>query len=199
MNIKGNFKKNLVFGIGINDIDIPISANGKRHKWYSVWQMMLGRCYIDKYNDKFPKYKDCHVCNEWLKLSGFKKWFDDNYIVGYSLDKDILIKGNKIYSPETCCFVPPEINNLIVKHDSQRGILPIGVSINANNTYSVSVKFYGKTKYFGRYKTVMGAFMAYKIKKEEHIKDIATTYFSEGKINKNVFNALLNYNIEIND
>lgn len=199
MNRKGNFKKNLVFGIGINDIDVPISTNGKRHKWYSVWQMMLGRCYIDKYNDRFPKYKDCYVCDDWLKLSGFKKWFDDNYIVGYSLDKDILIKWNKIYSPETCCFVPPEINNLITKHDSQRGNLPVGVSINANNTYSVSVKFYGKTKYFGRYKTAMEAFMVYKIKKEEHIKDVATKYFSECKINEKVFNALLNYSVEVND
>ena len=49
---------------------------------------------------------------------------------GWQLDKDILIKGNKIYSPDTCCFVPSEINNLFVGCNKSRGSLPIGVTFN---------------------------------------------------------------------
>lgn len=57
-----------------------------------------------------PTYEGCTVCDEWLYFSNFKKWFDENYIEGFQLDKDIIIRGNKVYSPQTCCFVPKEIN-----------------------------------------------------------------------------------------
>lgn len=60
-------------------------------------------------------------------------------MVGWALDKDILVKGNKIYSPETCCFVPQEINNLFTKRKSCRGTLPIGVKyIKENKKFSAS-------------------------------------------------------------
>ena len=38
------------------------------------------------------------------------------------LDKDLLVEGNKIYSPSTCCFIPKEINTVInyKRHDKER-------------------------------------------------------------------------------
>ena len=47
-----------------------------------------------------------------VKFSGFGKWFDDNNIDGYHLDKDIKVKGNKVYSPDTCLFVSHKDNNI---------------------------------------------------------------------------------------
>ena len=108
-----------VCGVGIIGNEKTKDENGETIKSYSVWTSMLKRCYSDKCQKKQPTYKGCCVCEEWLNYSNFKKWFNDNYyeIEGeqMNLDKDILVKGNKIYSPETCVFVPKKINTLFVK------------------------------------------------------------------------------------
>ena len=108
----GCSSKKLIFNNGINDYDDITYRNGRDIKSYSVWHSMLQRCYDDKYHIKHPTYEGCTVCDEWLYFSNFKKWFDENYIEGTQLDKDIFSK-NKVYSPETCCFVPREINVLM--------------------------------------------------------------------------------------
>ena len=77
---------------------------------YIAWQRMLERCYCYKYQDKFPTYKDCTVCDEWLNFQAFAEWFTARYKDGYQLDKDIKVKGNKIYSPETCKLVSQKDN-----------------------------------------------------------------------------------------
>ena len=85
---------------------------------------MLERCYDTEHSYKFPTYENCIVCDEWLNYQNFARWFDINYyeIEGevMCLDKDILFKGNKIYSPKTCIFVPRGINNLFTKNDKCR-------------------------------------------------------------------------------
>lgn len=52
------------------------------------------------------------MCKEWHMYENFYKWFKDNYIEGFSLDKDIAIEGNKEYSPTACAFVPQSVNSL---------------------------------------------------------------------------------------
>lgn len=92
-----------------------IWENGKHKKSYKVWSSMITRCYSKKYHKRQPTYKDCEVCKEWLCFENFEKWFNENYYEikneKVCLDKDILVKNNKIYSPNTCCFVPQAINN----------------------------------------------------------------------------------------
>ena len=91
---------------------------------YKTWQSMLERCYSEKHLKKRPTYKDCYVCDEWLCYSNFKKWYDNNYYEikdeRMCLDKDILIKGNKVYSPNTCVFVPNKINMLVLQNKNVR-------------------------------------------------------------------------------
>ena len=93
---------------------------------------MLTRCYSDKYKKKKPTYEDCKVYEELLNFQNFAKWDSENYyeIEGETmcLDKDILVKHNKIYSPETCVYVPNTINVLFTKSDKIRGNTPIGVN-----------------------------------------------------------------------
>lgn len=93
---------------------------------------MMRRCYDPKYHEKEPTYKGCEVCKEWLNFQMFAEWYYKNHyeIEGQRicLDKDILLKGNKIYSADTCIFVPHRINSLFVKSYKLRGELPIGVS-----------------------------------------------------------------------
>lgn len=106
-------KKNKIYGVGFNDYEGCVRTNGETLKSYNVWRNMISRCYNTK-NSRYIWYglKGVKVCDEWLLFSNFKKWFDENYIDGYCLDKDIKQKGVdcKVYSPETCLFIPKSEN-----------------------------------------------------------------------------------------
>ena len=139
---------------------------------------------------------DCTVDERWHNFQNFAEWYYDNYIEGYHLDKDILFKGNKIYSPETCCFVPQEINKLFTKRQSKRGDYPIGVISNKKRFISIFTKE-KKIFYLGSFATPEEAFIAYKTEKENRIKEIANKW--KGLISDKVYQALINYQVEITD
>lgn len=183
-----------IFGVAYNDL----RCLGVLDVCYTTWHSMVARCYSKSYHKYKPTYKDCTVCHEWLTFSNFKRWFDKNYVEGYHLDKDILVKGNKIYSPETCCFVPSEINTILLSCKKSRGRYPIGVTL-YKGRYRARINKNGKLQDIGFYTTKDEAFYAYKNEKENYIKSIAEKYFKEGKIARKVYQALLNYNISIKD
>lgn len=189
--------KKKIFGIGIDDS--TASSNQTAHyKWFR----MLERCYSERYLAKKPTYRGCCVCDEWLTFSNFEKWFsdpDNGYCERYHLDKDILVKGNKIYSPNTCCFVPQEINSLFIKDNSKRGNLPIGVTNGYKCSFVAQVNFRGVIQYLGKYDTKEQAFNAYKKEKEVIVKILGDEYYKRGLITEKVYKALLNYKVEIND
>lgn len=190
--------KFLVFGIGINDCEETVTKNRKHIPSYKTWVDMLKRCYDKKNYLKQLTYINCVVCDEWLYFSKFKAWYDKHYVEGYALDKDILIKGNKTYSPTTCCFVPQEINGTFIKCNKRRGDLPIGVIYNKNKTKYVSTsRSNHKNNSLGVYETVEEAFRAYKVFKENHIKEIANKY--KDKIESNIYLALMKYEVEVTD
>lgn len=194
--------RSLVCGVGVNDSTTSTRRSQKREPSYALWKSILTRCY-GVVHTKRASYANCSVCDEWLLFSNFRKWFDDptnGYKKGYHIDKDILVKGNRVYSPDTCCFVPPEINTLIVKHDATRGDLPIGVAkVSDGHKYRAILRVRGKYITLGRFDTPEQAFAAYKEAKEKHIQKMATQYFNEGKISEKVYNALMNYKVEITD
>ena len=118
------------------------------------------------------------------------------------LDKDILCKGNKVYSRETCIFVPQKINSLFVKSDKSRGKDPIGVYQLPNGNYQVRCgNSYGERIYLGLYSTKEEAFRVYKNYKEKVIKEVIDSY--EGKIPEPFYSrlkeAMYNYEVEIDD
>lgn len=169
---------------------------------YQIWQKMLQRCYDPKFHDKQPTYSEITVCEEWTSYENFKKWFDDNYyeIDGEEicLDKDILIKGNKTYSPETCIFVPKRINNLFTKRQNDRGKYCIGVSYHKRlNKFHAKCNTLNKRKHIGYYDTELEAFFAYKKFKESYIKDVAEEY--KNKIPEKLYNAMIKYEVSIDD
>lgn len=197
--------KNLLFptvcGIGYLGIGVyNVKENGDTTKAYKVWSSMLHRAYSSKYKNKFLTYMYCTVITEWKCFQNFAKWHEENFnpetMQEWELDKDILIKRNKIYSPETCCFVPKEINYLFVKRDKVRGNLPIGVS-KSGKKYMSRLNKNGKLIYLGTFDTIGEAFQAYKTAKEDYIKEVADKW--KPFIALQTYYAMYNYKIEITD
>lgn len=182
--------KRLVHGVGINDLDDEYL---NKTKLYNIWKQMLYRCYDKKWLESRPTYIGCSVCEEWHYLSNFKKWFDENYIEGYALDKDIFSNGNKVYSPETCCFVPLQINNAI-KNSKESVSKKMGVHPN-HGVFEVVIGKFGKRVYCGSYNTVKDAEQAYIRAKEGYVREIGQIYYNQGRISERVYNALMNYKI----
>ena len=184
-------------GIG----NFKCSINGIRTKCYSIWNKIHRRSYDYKTQEIEPTYIGCSVAEEWHNFQNFAEWYEENWnpetMQNWQIDKDILIKGNKIYSPETCCFVPHEINSLLTNKSSHRGNYPIGVQLNRSGTFSARCRINGKTIYLGTYDTAEEAFQDYKKAKEQYIKEVADKW--RGQITEQVYQALINYKIEIND
>lgn len=125
-------KTRLLCGVGINDSDYYVNKyeNGKRVwicPYYQAWKGMLVRSYSAKLKEEHPTYEDCIVCDEWLVFSNFKKWMEQQDWEGKELDKDILVQGNKVYSPDTCVFVDSVVNSFILESAASRGEWPLGV------------------------------------------------------------------------
>jgi hypothetical protein len=186
------------FGIG----KYKSFIDGVKTLHYSVWHSMMLRCYNSNTKKRTLTYKDVVICEEWKNFQNFAEWLEKTYnyeyMKGWELDKDIICKECKIYSPETCCFVPKEINQLLVKRNKSRGIFPIGVTFNKiNNNFTSKINKNGKTFYIGSFKSPEEAFQAYKIEKEKYIKEIANKW--KDKIDPRVYETLCNYQVQITD
>ena len=164
---------------------------GEKSICLDAYKHMHGRCYA--YPGKYPTYIDCTVCPEWRYYGNFLDWFSKNYITGYHLDKDILIKGNKVYSPLTCVFVPQEINKLFNNSKRTRSHLPQGVYEIHNPVlrYTVQISKYGRRTYLGSFNDLEKAKYCYKSEKEKHVKKVAKEQFEANRINEQTYNALL--------
>ena len=183
-----------------------VSENDKLKREFKIWVSMLERCYDPKLQEKYPTYNGCIVEDNWLNFQHMCEWLDENYyeIPGEKmcLDKDILYKGNKIYSRETCIFVPQRINKLFTKRDNGRGENPIGVTLRKSGGYQAQCNDgYGKRIYLGTYPTKEEAFQVYKEYKEKVIKEVIDSY--KGKIPEPHYSrlreAMYKYEVEIDD
>lgn len=199
-----------VCGIGyIGEGKYKVWENNKHTRCYDVWSNMLKRCYDNK-KDNNSAYKDCKVYEGWHNFQNFSEWYYNNYYEileeRIELDKDILVHGNKVYSPETCIFVPQTINELFKKRKKSRGDYPIGVSYNKrDDILEVWCRVYKNDKnkniYLGRFKPnqVEEAFECYKQFKENYIKQVADEYYSKGLISKKLYDAMYRYEVKITD
>ena len=171
-------KRRPVYGVGINDATYMTTGvvDGKAVScpYYRKWIGIMERCYYQREKERSPCYIGCTVCNEWHSFSVFRKWMESQDWKGKELDKDILIEGNKVYSPKTCLFVGQHINKLFTNNKVRRGIYPIGVGYDASRSkYTSSCRVNGKTKNLGRYKTQQEAENAYITAKNAEVFRIA--------------------------
>lgn len=192
-----------VFGVACYGFDRRDKNNNiVEETSYHKWEDMIKRCYSDY---KRKTYIGCSVCNEWLCYKNFKEWYNENYWCvekdKMCLDKDILVKGNKIYSPETCVIVPNRINVLFIKSNKTRGKFPIGVSYhNKKKKYTSNCYVKGTSYEIGLFNNPIDAFYAYKKFKENYIKQIADEYkFKYKNFPNNLYDAMYKYEVEITD
>ncbi|GGL55797.1 hypothetical protein [Sporolactobacillus putidus] len=169
----------------------------KNDKIYCCWNNLMRRTYLsDKYKN-WERYKGCTVAQEWHTYSNFRNWYLENYykVPGHKmeLDKDILVKGNKCYSPSTCIFVPHEINSLFTSNSKFRGSFPIGVNKHKDKFMA---QINGKGC-IGVFNTPEEAFQAYKVAKEKRIKEVADKY--REWIPDRVYQAMINWKVKIDD
>lgn len=186
----------LVYGVGFNDV-----VGAYKTKEYRIWVAMLKRCYSDNYQKDQPSYIGCEVSEEFKTLSKFSDWCRSQPVFMDSdsnLDKDILVKGNKVYSRDTCCFVPREINCLFERCGATRGNHPIGVYFDTHHQcFRAHMRKNGKFVSFGRFPTKESAFLKYKIEKESYIKSIAEKH--KDVIRLDVYEAMMSYSVSILD
>ena len=191
-----------VHGVGILGVKYQTKINGVHTKEYELWCRMLQRCYSDDFKKKRPTYIGCGVSDNFKSYEYFYEWCHNQ--VGFSnkgwqLDKDLLIKGNKVYSEDSCVFIPTEINSLLVKRENMRGKYLIGVCWSKTNKAFVAQvrKNKGKQEWLGSFNTEIEAFNTYKTAKESYIKEQAEKYKSQ--IDVRAYKALMNYEVNVDD
>ena len=191
-----------VYGVGVLGTKYPSEVNRVKTKEYVLWKSILQRCYSDGFKKKHPTYEYCEVGDNFKSFEYFYEWCNKQIgfgVEGFELDKDLLIKGNKVYSESTCVFIPSEINLLLVKREASRGEHLIGVCWSkTHKAFKARVrKNKGKQEFLGYFNTEIEAFNAYKQAKESFIKEQANEW--KGKIDERAYEALINYTVEITD
>ena len=198
-----------VYGIGITGNKYPRSINCKITREYDTWIHILQRSFDNKCKERQPSYDIVTCCEQWLNYENLYEWLHNqpNFDKWYSgkrwaVDKDILNKRNKHYSPENCCLIPQNVNCLFVKREAHRGTYPIGVRYHRTDGFVATCHnpFTNKSEQIGVYSTPENAFyLGYKPYKENIIRQVAEIEYKAGNITEECYRAMMNYKVEIDD
>lgn len=194
----GNPYTPTVFGMGYLGVGKYKSQNNHVVPTYSRrWRNMLARCYVAKVQEKYPSYVGCTVSDEWLNFQNYAEWFSSQKYndIGYEVDKDLLVTGNKIYSKDTCLLIPKEINTLILGSNSRNNNLPTGVNFDKASGLFRSRHSIGNKKHreLGFFDCQQEACQAYVIAKEAYVKEVANKW--RGRIDELAYDALMNWTV----
>lgn len=169
MGKKANLNYKLC-GVGINDSDHRVGDC----PYYARWTSILKRCYSKTLQNKQPTYKGCSICKEWVYFSNFETWMKTQDWEGKYLDKDLLVRGNKEYSPDTCIFVSNKVNAFLAIYSPKlkESKLPIGVTKSKGKFISQASDGKGIKVSLGTYETPEDAHNAWKKQKLSVLKDL---------------------------
>lgn len=196
----------VIYGIGYQGVGVKTKLpDGTNSPIYSIWRQMLSRCYNPK-NPKYHRYglRGYVVTPEWHNFQNYYTWYMENQVSGYQVDKDLTSPHSKIYSPDTCSFIPKELNAMLTSNVARRGKHPVGVYEWKNKedghkkfTAHLSRKCegLGRGETLGYFHTPEEAFACYKAAKEDQIKQIATERFRRGEISQQVYQTLMQWEV----
>lgn len=185
----GGFKRTISRGRKLSAI---------KYKEYCYWGNMATRCNNTNYSDKYPTYQEATMSTGFKDYNYFVEWcrsqpefFKDFWV----LDKDILVPNNKVYSENTCCFIPPQINGFLTMRKSFVRDLPTGVSwCHSEGKYKTCcANLDGKNMTVGRFSDSETAFDAYVKTKNELARYLADIW--EGEVSQNVTTILRNFDV----
>lgn len=174
--------RGILYSIAINDLT-NVRSDELSH-YYQTWTSMLSRCY-GKRNKNNVCYAGVTVCEEWLTFSKFKSWMEIEDWRGKELDKDLLIRDNKVYSPLHCCFIPRKLNAFLTTNKGKRGEYPLGVRYRRKNKdmineltncFQSEISLNGKIKHLGYFSDPYKAHLMWQKKKLELTKDLLYVY-----------------------
>ena len=153
---------------------------------------MRYRCTPGSYQQRtHPTYIGCK--NGFPSFNAFVEWHREQpgYCLGHEIDKDLLVKGNKVYGLDTCCLIPREINMMVQgPHRSNTG-MPVGVYFDkVRGNYQAQC---GGSNKLGRHPTAESAFAAYKVYKEAKLKELAEKW--KDTLCTRAYEALMNYEV----
>lgn len=185
-----------VIGVGYISKGIYKSRlDGDMTHEYISWRDMIHRCYNPRLIDKYPTYSECEVCDEWHDFQNFAKWSDDSNFsgLGYHVDKDLLVQGNKVYSPENCCLLPPELNFLIRIHSPNPTCL-VGTTFHKRcGKWQSMISKNGKRVYLGMFNNEMDAHLCYVEEKERFVREEAQLW--RERIDPRAYDALMRWRV----
>lgn len=189
--VKDKFMPSVV-GVGIVG-DTVVEKTGVGAAAYQTWRAMLHRCYSNKVHERQPTYEGCTVAEDFKFFPTFKKWFEQQpFWEDFELDKDLLHKGNTVYSPETCCLLPKEIN-LMLCSVAQFGCCTIISYLKRSKSYELVWASGKKSVKRTLHKTYGEAFEEYKLRKEAQLRSLATAW--KDQLSVGAYNALMSYTV----
>lgn len=194
-----NLNSKLVLGVGINDM-LGAEKTKDFIKLRQMWFGILQRCFSAQLMESRPTYKGCKVSESWLRLSNFIKDiksienYEKSLTEGWQLDKDLLSNWSKLYSKDTCCFIPRSLNLILSSYPKKLNGLPKGVKLSKGGKYFAIIQKEGKKIFLGSYDSVEEASRVYNIAKKEYLLNIADSI--KDVVPENVYKALVNFNLE---
>ena len=148
---------------------------------YRVWNAMIQRS--TKYQGTYTqvscddRFKDFDYFHEWCQAQvGFREV--DNKGKIFSLDKDILSEGIGVYSPETCVFVPPVLNNLFTRscRELPRGVYERELKKPSSKRYTAAIGKDGRSVHLGCFHSIEEAKEAYDAARKEYLLELYEMY-----------------------
>lgn len=196
-NIKKGFVKNpmypSVLGVGFTGVgEYRSKIDGKDDPAYIMWMSMMIRCYCKEFQKRDVSYIGCSVGSHWHNYQNFAQWYygHDNCNEGYQLDKDLLVRGNKVYGPKNCSLIPAQINALITEPRKKNNGLPVGVDFyKRRGLFRARVCIKGKSREIGFFKTAQQARLAYIKEKNIYIRLMADEW--KDFITKDAYSSLV--------
>lgn len=159
-----------------------------------MWGKMLARCYCPLTQEKKPSYVGCSVDERFLNFQEFAAWASRQVGVdlGWQLDKDILVIGNRVYGPDTCVMAPPELNKAMRRVAIKKDGLPIGVTLTQKGKpYRSVVRLNNDRLDLGRYDTIEQAYLVHLEAKCRHMRYLANKWRPE--IPEKIYDAIVGH------